>query len=527
METLAVFIYPEKIGLARVKAPGAKPSYSSLQWRLADNVQQLLSEPMLLAGLVREMVGDDKKYNLYLNVWPGAYSAVMFSYDKKGRADLNRLRQAELETVFRGELSKLYTLDLSLNKGQASADGKSHRIIFTSKKEQMKLMKESFAAQHMTLQRVAPMDVAAAESAMRYWNPKDKNISVFMVLDEGCTSVIFLKGGVLHTMRTLPNGFNSVLASYEMISGLDHDACLDMIRQNGVHSDSETFHMPTIQDDVLRMLNRVTAETVKTLHNTFGDDAVIERVMLCGNFVPTVGLVEYLNTMLETECIVAGTDTLGPQTSAAISLDEKDFTDLFPLAATASAGADLMYEMKKQQRDKVQSTLVCSVATVLVAGFMVVTPIEKHALQTARDAAAAELEKPEFTAVRALFDQRDQLNRDLSALQTAIEELPHGATNTAGFLQDLYDLTAEYGTVLSLTSDYSTKSITISFTTLNYDSFVYWQKAVTDGGRFSFVQPPTFSGNGLVYTVESQLTATDFDPVAESDTADVSAEGIG
>ena len=124
MATLAVFLYPEKVGIARVKKPGFAPSYSSVQWRLVDNVPQLLDEPVLLTSLIREMVADDEKYDVYLNIWPGAYNAVMFSYDKKDKGDVARLRQAELETVFRGELNKMYTLDFKFNKGKAFTDVK-------------------------------------------------------------------------------------------------------------------------------------------------------------------------------------------------------------------------------------------------------------------------------------------------------------------------------------------------------------------------------------------------------------------
>jgi hypothetical protein len=169
---LAVFLFPEKVGIARVKTPGAKPSYSSVQWRITDNVPQLFSEPLLLAGLIREMVGDEDKYDIYLNVWPGAYNAVMFSYDKKGKSDLKRLRQSELETVFRGQFSKLYTYDLVLAKDKPGADGKSHRMIFTFPKERLHLLQASLKEQKMTLKRIAPMDVAAAESVLNYWDEK-------------------------------------------------------------------------------------------------------------------------------------------------------------------------------------------------------------------------------------------------------------------------------------------------------------------------------------------------------------------
>lgn len=521
MAKLAVFLFPEKVGIARVKTPGAKPSYSSVQWRITDNVPQLLSEPLLLAGLIREMVGDEEKYDIYLNVWPGAYNAVMFSYDKKGRSDVNRLRQSELETVFHGELHKMYTMDLPLCKGKAGLDGKCRRIIFTIQKECVHLLKASLKEQKMTLKRIAPMDVTAAESILKFWNPKDEEIHVAMVLDEGCTSICFIKDGMLHAIRTIPNGFGSVLSTYEHVTGLDHDTCLDMIRTNGVNVADEGFDMPAIQDDVMRMLNRITGETVKTLHNTFGDEAVIGKILLCGNFVSTVGLVEYLNTMLNIECIVAGAETISAEAKNAIVLEEKDLEDLFILAATTAKGSDLMYEMKKAKSDKITGVAVCAAATVLAAGMMSLTPIQMAKLQQERDVLAHLLDQPEYATVSQLLDERNAANRHKAALEEAIANLPHGESNTAGIIKDLHKVTSEYGNVLSINSEYGSKSITLTMITSTYDSFIYWQKEITESGRFSFVTPPEFSGTGLVFSVKAVLTATDFEA------ADVSAEGNG
>lgn len=511
MATLAVFLYPEKVGIARVKSPGFKPSYSSVQWRLADNVTQMLTEPLLLAGLVREMVGDENKYDIYLNVHPGAYSAIMFSYDKRGKGDVKRLRQSELETVFHGELAKLYTFDLPMNKGKAGIDGKCRRMIYTFPRERLHLMIASFKAQKLRLQRIAPMDVTAVESIVKYWDDKSNDINVAMVLDEGCTSISFIRGGVLQAIRTIPNGFGSVLATYEHVTGLDHDTCLDMIRTNGVNVADEGFDMPAIQDDVMRMLNRITGETVKTLHNTFGTDAVIGKILLCGNFVGTVGLVEYLNTMLNIECTVAGPDTLSANVKNAIVLDEKDLEDMFIVAATTAKGADLMAEMKKNKSDKVSAITVCTLLTLVVAGLMAITPLQVAKLQQERDVLAHLLDQPEYATVSQLIDERTELSRQKSELEEAIANLPHGGTNSASIVADVIDLTSKYGTVHSITTDYASKTITISFTTLNYDSFVYWQKEITESNRFSFKILPTFNGNGLTFSVGATLTSTDFD----------------
>lgn len=524
MASLAVFLCPEQVGIARVKAPGFNPSFSSPQWRILDNVQQLLDEPVMLASLIREMIGDEEKYDVYLNVWPGVYNAVMFSHDKKGKADVSRLRQSELETVFRGEYNKLYTHDLMLNQGKPFADDKIRRVIFAFPKERVHLLNESFAAQKMNLQRIAPMDVAVAEAALQFWAPKDQSISVCMMLDESCTSVSFMRGGVIHALRTLPNGFNTVLADYMHVTSQDHDTSLNMLRENGVHVSDEKLTSPSIQDDIIRTLNRLVGETVKTLHNTFGNDAVIDQVLLCGNFVPTVGLVDYLNTMLDTQCIVAGADTLNSNARSAIVLDEADLVQMFPLAATTAKGADLMSELKKNHSDKVRSVVICSAMAAAFLLLVIITPLQKGLLQRQKNSAEEKLNQPEYAAVQELYNTRDELNRQKNNLSSAIEALPHGVTNTGDIISTLTELTAKYGTLLSISTDYSAGTIQLSFSTFNYDSFVYWQKAVVENDRFTFTEPPAFSGNGLLYTVNASLTAVDFEDTTEADSEEQTAE---
>lgn len=521
MATLAVFLYPEKVGIARVKTPGNKPSYTSVQWHVTDNVPQLLSEPLMLAALIREMVGDHTRYDVYMNVWPGAYNEVMFSHGKRTRGDLKRLRLSELETVFHSKFHKMSTMDMILAKGKPTLDGKSHRIIFVLSKERIKLLKESFAQRRMHIQRIAPMDAACAEAVRKYWISKDPGISVCMVLDEGCTSILFLSHGLLYAMRTISNGFGSVLSSYKNVVDLDHNTCLDIIKTNGIPV-TEGFGIPTIQDNVLALLNRIIGETVKALHNTFGNEALIDRLLLCGNFARTVGLSEYLSTRLNVECTIASADTLKAGAKESIVLNEADLEDLFPLSTTASRGADLMFEIKKNKTDKIQSAFVYSILSLAVAGLMAITPMQLAMARQTRNTAAALMNQQEYVAVQELFEKRDSLDKHKNALIDAIGSLPHGATKTADLIQDIYNTTAEYGTVLQITTDYSSRTVFVSFTTLNYDSFVYWQKEMVESGRYTFLEPPAFTGNGLIYTVEANLTAVDFDEIHEN-----IKEGIG
>ena len=515
MANIAVFLYPHRIGVARVNKPGKKPSFSSVQWQHVEDAAQLLAEPMLLVAAIKEMVGEEKGCDIYLNVWPGACKEIMFSYDKKRSKDLKRLRRSELETVFHGEIKDLYTYDLLLDKGKASAAGRSRRIIYTMPKATVNLMLEAFSAQKMKLKRIAPMDATAAESALQYWAPNKSGISVCLTLDEACTSIAFLHGGVLCALRTIPDGFAGVLDTYMEVTGNDLDTCIHMLRDNGVVVPCDKFDMVTIQDDVMRTLNRVSVEVVKTLHNTFGDEAVLDQVLLCGNFARTVGLADYLNTMLHTTCVIAGTDSLEDAAVRAIVLEDNDLEPLFHMAATTDTGADMLWEKRQTRSERISNVTVCGIITVVMAGIMAITPISMRDLNAQLEKAQNIMQQPEYVAVQELLDQKTDLAKQKESLVNAIEALPHGATNTAGIVKDLFASTKAYGNVGSIRVNYDSETIELSLTVQDYNSFILWQNMITSEGRFSFKTPPTFSGSGMLYSVNAVMTATDFTTVEE------------
>lgn len=511
MTSIAVFLYPHRIGVARVNKPGKKPSYSAPMWRQIENMEQLLAEPVLLVSLIKEMVGEEKGgCQVYLNVAPGACKAVMFSYDKKRSSDLKRLRQSELETVFHGEFGSLYTYDLLLDNGKANSAGRSRRVIYTMAKDRVNLLIQTFAAQKMKLMRIAPMDAAAAEAALLFWNPDKKQIAVSLTLDEACTSIAFFQGGVICALRTIPDGFAGVLDTYMEVTGNDLETSLHMLRNNGVIVPTNNLDMPTIQDDVMRLLNRVSLEVVKTLHNTFGDAAVLDQVLICGNFSRTIGLADYLSEMLHTQCTVAGIDTIAEEAVRAVALEDGDFEALLPLAATTNPGADMLWEKRKHRSDLISNIGVCGFLAVAVAGIMAITPYNMHQLETQLEQSRHIMEQPEYVAVQELMDQKVAAGKQKEELLAAIENLPHGATQTAVIIEDLIDLTNDYGRVSNISVDYEAKSIQLTLTMEDYNSFVLWQNYIAEEGRFAFQKPPTFSGSGMVYEVTASMTATDF-----------------
>lgn len=510
MANLAVFLRPDGIGISQFKSPGNKPIFSAPVWRTMDDVDQLVREPLMLASLIREMVADEGRHNIYINVWPEAYNAIMFSHTKRSHNDVERLRQSELETVFHGEHTKKYTFDLLLDKGRVFPDGKCHRIIYVVDKEKVNLAFRTFAAQKLNLCRIAPMDAAAAESALRFWAPDKKAISACLMLDDACTSIALLRNGCIQAIRTLPDGFNTVLNNYSAITGMEGELARSLIRNNGVDVTDEKFDNPVLQDEVLRAINRISVQTVKMLHSTFGEHSKLDHVLLCGNFARTVGLREHMSTMLDVDCAIAGTDILNVKTVQSMVLDEADLEDIFPFAATAANGSDLMVEFKQARSDKTASIALCTLLGAATIALISATPVMRNNLQKEKDALESLLAQPQYAAVEKLFDQKTALQRKKNNLANAIAALPHGGSNTSGMISDLSAITNNYGTVKSVSVDYNSKSIKLTFTTMNYNAFVQWQNKVTENGRFSFEAPPTFKGNGVVYTVNAQLTAADF-----------------
>ena len=142
---------------------------------------------------------------------------------------------------------------------------------------------------------------------------------------------------------------------------------------------------------------------------------------------------------------------------------------------------------------------------VLTVGVLSITPMQHKALQQQHDVAANLINQPEFASVRELIEERNLYAQKKAKLEEDIANLPHGTTDAAGILTEVYDITANYGTVLKISLDYSAESIELSFTTLSYDSFIYWQKAITESGKYSFVEPPSFAGNGLVYSSSAKI----------------------
>jgi len=516
---IAVFLYPDRVGISELKKAGSKPSFAPPKWSYIEDATALLDEPINFATMIRNEVGEKGSFDVYLSVWPGAYRTLLFSHPKRRQSDIDRLIRSELETVFRGSHDQLYTYNLMFNKGKYSFNGKARRMIFAIQKNHITLLLKSFAARKLHIRRIAPFCVNATEATLAHWEPAKKDLCAVIHLDDAGTTISVLNKGNILAVRTSSDGFEHVLRDYVQISHLSLNLCRQIIMNNGLHGDDDFFHnYPDLEDRVAVACDHIMTELTRTLHTISEDQPMPGQILLCGPYAKAAGLSEYLSTRMNVECTVLTAEALSPKSVESIVLDPEQLEGFFPFAmCTSSKGVDLLQNWKKDRSDLITS-IIASVALVLVsAGLMSVTPIQMKAIRDTRNAAEATLQQPEYLAVQALLDEQAAQNTRKLNLEEAIASLPHGATQAANIMTQLHDLTSRYGTVQNMTLDYPSKTITLTFTTVSYDLVVDWQKQLTADGRYSFQTPPTFSGSGTNYTVAASITSSDFTVTKEAD----------
>jgi len=524
LANLLLILTEDRIGLSTLRSAGMKPGYTAIQWREVEDMEALMKEPVMMASMVREMTGDNKKHDVYVVVWPGGYRSIVFSYSKKRSSDVKRLRLSELETVFHGETDRLYAYDLLLDKGKASYAGKARRLIYVMGKNRIVMMLQTFASQKLTVKRIAPLDAVAAESIQYFWNPPKNAVSACLMMDELCTAAFFFKNGALQNIRTLPDGFGGVVKYYSTVSGLSREECRRKLLAGDTTDKEDSGVITILQDEVLRTVNTLAMETVKSLHAAFGNEAVLDKVLLFGGFSAIPEIREQLDTMLQVESSIASRDTLRSGAVDAVAADESVFSQLLPFGAASAKGADLLEELNKEKSDRAGSIAVSVILALAAAGLIAANPIMNKDMANRKADLEAKLAQSEYVAVEALTDEKLALGREKNALLAAIEALPHGESNSSGILNDLITLTGDYGTVSGASVDYNGKRMELNFSTVNYDSFVLWQKKITDEGRFSFLEPPSFQGSGMSYQVSAVLTAKDFDETEVAEEVEETSE---
>lgn len=374
------------------------------------------------------------------------------------------------------------------------------------------LMREAFKAQKLKIHSIAPMDNVFVQSVMNFCKLDKNEITAVLMLDDACTQLALIHKGRIQMIRPIPLGGSAVLAAYRAdMPEKSNDELRQLIVEQSMSDDDKLFaKYPVLRDKMLALANRIANEILKNVRMIYGEDKDVGKLLICGNFANTVGLAAHFTDSMKMP-VVALKRVLAPNAAANICLREEDLELYFPFAAAAAPQNDLLAQWREIVKNRRQN-IVASILLVLVAaGVAGVQPYLMRELKAERDAAAVVIEQPEYVAVRELMDERSAINKQQTALEESIANLPHGATNTAGIIKDLYDLSAQFGQVSSMSVDYSGKVVQMDFATDSYDTFVKWQHKLTEDGRFSFVNPPSFSGDTGRYSISAVISATDFE----------------
>ena len=504
MTGFLLLLYPGRMGLVPLHSYEA-PALP--RWRWTGDIPNLMEEPALLANLIREMTGDSKPCELCIGLHPGLYRQIMFSHAARSRKEFQRLRRAELETVLRRNEDDLYTYDLVFHNPEGIPALKERRLIYALSREWITLMKKACTAQGMKLRRILPLEILHAESAVRFWAPANRSISLCLTLDEACVSAALLQDGHIVAMRSDPAGISAAKKACDGRADGDWEPFLELVCRNGIEKEVDTTEYAAIADAVLHILGQLAADSVKMLHAVFGSEARIDHVLLCGGLAKAAGVKAYFDTVFEEDCRLIG-ETIFDGGISDPSVNQNFGTALATVSANTKV--DLLQQQRHERKGRWSAAAICALLSVACIVLIAAIPVKTLLLKKELREIETILSRPEYELTAQLCTQRDELLRQKAALEAAVDKLPHSQTDTADIVGDLMERSAPFGNVRSVRIDCTTAVITIDFTAASYDALIDWQRMITDSSRFQLLEMPTFTTGGTSYAVSAKMTAADF-----------------
>ncbi len=510
MTHIAVMLYPDRIGIARVGAIGKKPSYAPPMWLGDIDVLKLVEEPARLAALIRQEIGDDEVVSVYLRIWPALCNNVLFSHAKHKAKEIDRLRFSELETVFHGRHDEQYVTDYPIDNGRYSFAGKSRHVLFTAQRRTVDSLRQAFEAKKLKLSAIVPMSIAFVESAMRYCEMAE-GTTALVLFDDACTSIALVRKKSVCLLRTLAPGAQSLLENFCDITGLTAAQCRRIIcAPESSELDKLLDKAPMLKDAIYGTCNRLCTELEKAVKSIDADNPQIDKIIIGGSLVGNEKLAAYIGASLATECVNVER-AMSEKSASELCIREEDVTAVFTLGAATFTSCDLLSEWRKKQTDKKQQ-IIMSAALVVIAGvLMAITPYQLSRLKQEKEAAEAILNQPEYLSVLNLLDDRTEANRDKAALVKAIEDLPYNTSKVVSMVEEVTYVTEKYGRLSEMSVSRNNKKISFTFTTESFDTYLEWQAELEKSGRFSFISVPTFASAGSSYVVHAEVTSPDFE----------------
>ncbi len=510
MTHIAVMLYPDRIGIARVGAVGKKPSYAPPMWLGDIDVLKLVSEPSRLAELIRNEIGGDETVSVYLRIWPALCNNVLFSHAKHKAKEIDRLRFSELETVFHGHHDEQYVTDYPIDNGKYSFAGKSRHILFTVPRRTVDAMRQAFEVKKLKLSAVVPMSISFVESAVRFCEMAE-GTTALVLFDDACTSIALVQNKSVRLLRTVAPGAQSLLETFCDITGLTAAQCRRIIcASESSELDRILDKAPMLKDAIYGTCNRLCSELEKAAKSLDADNPKIDRVIIGGSLVGNEKLAAYIGASLATECITVE-KAVSQKNASELCIREEDITAVFTLGAVTFSSCDLLSEWRKKQNDKKQQIVMSAALVAVAAVLMAITPFQLNQLKKEKQAAEDILNRAEYLSILELIDDRSDANRDKTALAKAIENLPYNTSKVISMIEEVTEITGRFGRLSEMSVSRTNNKISFTFTTESFDTYLEWQTELEKSGRFSFVSVPTFTSAGSSYVVRAEVTSPDFE----------------
>ncbi len=260
--------------------------------------------------------------------------------------------------------------------------------------------------QHLTAVQAAGLTVDAVDAvplalfrAVPAFGTGSAGAEAIVSVGAGLTTVVVREAGVPRFMRVLNRGTDDITDGIAQSFGIDHEVAEDFKRRSAGAGDVATAvrARTLITDGVAPLVEDIRGSLDFYLAQS--DAEHIDRVMLTGGGVRTVGLVDRLAHVVGTNVEIA--DPLRWLKVGRTGLSEEELADAVPLLVTpvglALAGASgplggyqislLPAEILERRKQKKQATSAATVAAAVAALLVVGWGLRAHQVSAAKHSA--------------------------------------------------------------------------------------------------------------------------------------------
>lgn len=385
--------------------------------------------------------------------------------------------------------------------------GKLTSALFAAKSKLIAGIRRSFAQRGLRVVKIVPPIGGLLYAAKTAINSKGQTVAV---LDLGFekTHLLVLHDGFPVFQRTFESIYEDIIDIVRKEQSVSFRNAAGLVNSWGVYGETSPDPSSEAARHIATLLDASANEAVRNIRMVLSSERLeLNRIVLCGAMSTLPNFIEFWNQLgldVSLESIDLGTATrrlpeVRPAARSAGLRPASFFGASGLLAAKKTDDIDFLKAVKAKSGAQAANIAVLAIVTILALGIMALEPL-LYTMKTAQirlDTLA--LTAAEATGIKDTLQKQTDLNSAIASMKKDRDMLPFGKSKTEEIAKKLADqIAAKSVSVSSVAVDNAAGSITVSFVTANYNTFLTIKHDIEADGYFSISNPfsATFESNG-------------------------------